>query len=163
MAITDYTTYAEVRAALGLNSDELTDDTLSLQLYSSQLDAEIDQISTTLAADYATIKAKVISARTSAEKKVYDGVALFAPFAVAKALAPSLPLLAPKTITDGKASVTRDSASPYKAALENAEAMYETARQYLIDAYAGFTSVSVTTTLRPFLGISSPSVDPVTG
>jgi len=54
--ITDYTTYDDIRAALGVESEEISDATLGLTLYSSYLDGELEDIDFTLPTVYQTLK-----------------------------------------------------------------------------------------------------------
>jgi len=164
MLLTDYTTPDEIRAVLGVESDELSDATLDLRMYASAFAIELNAISSTLAADHATISAEDESVRTAIEQRVFDAMAAFAPYAVAKALAPALPLFAPKQVTDGKASVTRDSASPYNVTLAGILAQYDYYRGVLSDTYTEYkTGTAPSLILRPFVVGSTPSTDPVTG
>ena len=48
MPLTDYTSYDEVRAALGVSAEELEDETLQLDFYSISLTAELEDIADTL-------------------------------------------------------------------------------------------------------------------
>ena len=55
--LTDYTTYASIRATLGVSTDDLTDETLSLDLYDDYLTQDLEDIAITLPDTYATTKA----------------------------------------------------------------------------------------------------------
>lgn len=160
--ITDFTTFAEIRGVLGVAVDELADATLQLPMYELALLADLEDIGVTLGADYDTVAAEA-EPRTALRQALYDAVRLFAPYAVAIQLASSLPLFAPKTITDGKASVSRDSASPYLIAIANAKAQYERNRERLESKYSTFLGATVVATIRPFFSVAVPTVDPVTG
>lgn len=161
--ITDYTTYAEIRAVLGVNVDELPDATLGLAVYAHALNIELEQIGEALPEDFATIKAKAENDRTEAEKKVYQGVLTFAPYSIAVQLASSLPLFSPKQVTDGKAAVTRYADSPYRQTIERCLADYDRFKTYLKEKYAAYKSSSSSTAQRPFFSVSAPDSDPVTG
>lgn len=162
MFITDFTTYSEIRATLGVDDEELPDTTLALEMYLSGLRVELKQIGAALPAEFVVIRDKDEAARTASEADVYDAVRLFAPYEVAVQLSTSLPLFAPKTITDGKAGVTRDASSPYKVAIEQCNAAYWRFRANLIDKYGVFKSASVAIVLRPFFSVVAPTTDPVT-
>jgi hypothetical protein len=161
--ITDYTTYDEVRAALGVSVDEIEDATLELDMYASALAIELEDIGDTLPGDFATIDGTDPSERTDAQKKVHQGVKAFVPYALALQLASSVPLFAPKAVSDGKATVTRDSGAPYKAAIERCEREYARFKTYLSDRYGELKQTSGVATQRPFLNVSSPTSDPVAG
>lgn len=163
MALTDYTSYAEVRAVLGVSDDEIDDATLGLGVYSLNLLAEFEDIAEALPEDYATVVAIDAPNRTELQRKFCNAVQLFAPYAIGKQLASSLPLFSPKAITDGKSGFTRFSESPFKATISKCLEQYSANRQRLIDAYAGFKNTAATFSARPYLAISSPATDPVTG
>jgi hypothetical protein len=161
--LTDYTTYAECRAALGTNADEIEDATLALPMYELGLVADFEDIHASLPADYLTIAAIAPETRTAAEKAVYEAARLFAPFSVAVQLASSLPLFSPKQITDGKAGFARYADSPYKEATKRAKEQFDRHRGRLATKYATYKSSSAPTALRPFLRGIAPTSDPVTG
>jgi hypothetical protein len=163
MVLTEFTTYDEIRAALGVSVDEIEDATLGLDMYEFGLEAELSAIGDALAVDFATVAAIDEGTRTTNETKFYQAVKLFAPYAVAKQMLPGLPLLAPKSITDGKASVTRDSSAPYKETIKSVTTAFAQYRQLLEDRYGVYVGNTATTSLRPFLSVISPASDPVTG
>jgi len=163
MAVTDYTTYEDVRALLGVSSTELPDDVLSLQVYDIGLTGELYDISPTCASSYVTVSNKQPSARTTAEQWFYDSVRIFAAYAVAKQLTSSLPMFGPKDISDGKATVSRFADSPYRAVVTAIAKAYDQMRARLDKALASMNSTSVTATPRTFFSVVSPSIDPVTG
>lgn len=164
MALLDYTTFEDVRAALGVSPDEIEDSTLSLSLYEFSLSAAIRAVSAGLTADFATVDAKVPNTLTSIEEILIECMTLFATYAVARELLTSLPLFSPKEITDGKAAVTRYSINPYKDTMARVEAQYTRYRDALVTAYADYKSTSTTTNVAPvLLFVGQPSFDPVTG
>lgn len=164
MAVLDYTTYDDVRAALGVSEDELEDATLSLSLYEFSLSADIRSVSLTLSADYATVANKDPGARTEDEIVLLESASLFATYSVARHLLTSLPLFSPKEITDGKASAVRYSINPYKDTMDRVESMYSRYRDALTTAYAAYKVTSATTRTVPiFMAVSQPGTDPVTG
>lgn len=163
MPITAYTTYADVRAALGVSPDELEDTTLALELYDYNLRLEIEAVSTTLAADYTTVTAIAEETRTSSEANLYRAIRLFATYAVAKQLSSSLPLFGPKDISDGKATVSRFADSPYIETIKEVKRQYERNRSALVDAYGAYKSTGSSSYSRPYFVASGPSTDPVTG
>lgn len=163
MPLTDYTTYAEVRAALGTNVEEIDDPTLALPMYERGLVADLEDIKSALPGDYTTVAAIDEGARTVAQQAFYTAVQLFAPYSVAAQLASSLPLFSPKQVSDGKAGFSRYADSPYKTAIENAKKLFDRYRARLADKYAAMQSTTDTLGLRPFFSTVSPTVDPVVG
>lgn len=161
--LTDYTTYAEIRAALGVSDEEIDDATLGLNMYERGLVADLEDINTALPASYATILAKAENVRTASETAVFEALQLFAPFAIAKQLASSLPLFSPKQISDGKAGFSRYADSPYKETIKTVEKLFDRYRARLETKYAAFGGGAATTVVRDFGGAASPTTDPVTG
>lgn len=164
MALTDYTTYADVRGVLGVSDDELEDATLALALYSDHLLQEFDDVSTTLASDFATVAAITPeSSRTAVQQRFYRLTRLFAAYAVAKQLGSGLPLFGPKDITDGKATVSRFADSPYRAVLKEVQNKYDELRIKLKEAHAGLSSSATNTVVRSYFSAVGMATDPVTG
>lgn len=163
MLITDVTTYDEVRSALGVSQDELTDETLALPFYAAALEAELEEIDEDLLADYIIVEAIPEGTRTTAEARFVKAMTLFAPYAVAVQLTSSLPLFAPKAISDGKATLTRHSESPHKLTIERCQREYERWRTRLAEKYEIYGGgTAATASLPSLLGISLPETDPVT-
>lgn len=161
MALLDYTTYADVRAALGVSEDELSDDTLALSLYSSNLKLELLEINSGFPALYATLKDK--DPRTSDEDLLYESTRLFATYSVAKQCCASLPMFGPKEVSDSKAAMVRFSDSPYKETAKQVYKQYEANKLRVVDAYRIVAVASGTRTQRVFMAVSQPTNDPVTG
>lgn len=161
--LTDYTTYDDVRSALGVSSDELANETLDLETWDNHLQFELEDINASLPDTYATISATSSASRTAAQAKLYRATRLFSTLALANTLAASLPMFGPKDISDGKASVSRFADAPYKAVVSSVKMQYEKARDRLKDAWAELNASSAAASTRPYLGVSSPTTDPVTG
>lgn len=160
MLITDYTTYDDVRAVLGVSTDELEDTTLALETYASALLLDLEDVDVALPATYSALPG---TGRTAAQERFFVTVRLFATYAVARQLTSSLPMFGPKDITDGKAGVTRFADSPYKETIKRLQAEYDRYRTRLEKAYAGLTAGAYTLTVPTFLSVASPTSDPVTG
>jgi len=162
-SLVDYTSYDEVRAALGVSEEELADTTLALPLYAESLLIELEEISSGIPADFAIVSAIATGARSDTENKFFAAVGLFSAYAAASQLGSSLPLFAPKSITDGKAGFARDAGSPFRDTIKSVKANYERFRSLLASRYATYKNASVTAVVLPFLSVISPSTDPVTG
>ena len=163
MSIKSYTTEDDVRAILGVSSDELGDETLALEVYESNLLLELEDVNANLQADYFVVTAIAVGSRTATESKFHRTLRLFAAYAVARQLISSLPLFGPKDISDGKAMVSRFSDSPYKETIKEVRTQYDKFRVSLTVAYGEYKTTGSTAYARPYLSVSSPSTDPVTG
>lgn len=170
MALVDFTTFDDVRAALGVSSDEIEDATLALAVYEFNLKDEMSEAgeeavaNSDLTSDYSTVAAKSPSDRTTAEQRLYETLRLFATYVVARHLTSALPMFAPKQQTDGKASLVRFTNDPYAQTVKAVTSLYDHYRARLIIAYARFKSLGTPVlTVRSYLSVVSPAVDPVTG
>ena len=162
-ALTEFGTYNDYRAVLGVDSDELEDTTLALELYSSFLEMELAEVSEDVPAEYVTVKAIAELSRTTEQAVFYAATRLFALYAVANQLGTSLPLFSPKDITDGKASISRYADSPYRDTLKNVTKNYDRLKNKLAAAYSTLSSSSNTVPVRNYFAVSSPTYDPVVG
>jgi hypothetical protein len=163
VAITDYTSCNDIRAVLGVTSDELDDTTISLDVYRFNLDSEFEDIHLSLKSSFATVKAVAELTRSETEERLYRTVNMFATYAVARQLLGALPLFSPKEITDGKAGMSRYASDPYKETMKRVEKQYETARARCSKALEGYlTTFSSNRVSRPYMGVVSPATDVVT-
>lgn len=163
MTLLDYTAYDAIRAVLGVNSDELEDATLALELYSTHLLMELEGVSLLLPSEYVTVSAIDLGSRSAAQQRFYLNARLFATYAVAHQLAPGLPMFGPKDTTDGKAATGRFADSPYKVTLKEVEKAYDRLKIKLAEDFQALSASSATVVQRTLFGVSAPLVDPVTG
>jgi hypothetical protein len=164
MTLTDYVSFEEVRAALGVSEDEIKDATLSLDLYAFNLVSELEGISLTLVEDYAQQKVSPVEGWTPIQVRFHQAVRLFSAYAVAKQATISVPMFAPKEQTDGKASLGRWAQDPYKPMIASVLKQYEVFKVKLEAAYGAIqTTVSPTTVDRPYMSVVAPISDPVLG
>lgn len=158
--ITDYTSYDEIRAALGVSKKEIVDATLGLSIYANFLEMEFEEVDSTVPALYQATAG--LPSPTAAEVRFLSACRLFAVYSVAKHLTGSLPLFAPRQIGDGKASVQRFD-SPYKDTVAAVNQMYDKAKNRLASAL-GDIGTSVTSAIPlTFVSVVTPISDPVTG
>lgn len=161
MALTDFTSFDDIRAALGVSSEEIEDTTLSLPLYEYNLKSELEEVGITLITDF---QALVGDPLTDTEQRLRETVMVFSTYAVAVQLCTSLPLFSPKEISDGKAHITRYAQDPYKATIEAVKAAYERAKMRLVAAYAALNvTTAPATVFRSYVTVVASSTDPVTG
>ena len=158
--LTDYTAYADIRAALGVSDEDIADDTLALPLYEDSLTQDLEDLALTLPATYAATKA--LSAPTAIEMRFLKACSLFATFSVAKQLTSALPLFAAKDVTDGKAAVGRFD-NPYKDVIKSVNEQYDKQRTRLIAALGAIGTTGATATTQVYMSVVSPAYDPVTG
>jgi hypothetical protein len=166
VALTDYTSFNDIRAALGVSSEEIEDATLSLDLYEFGLISDLDEVDQgdLIQAEFAAVKLVEEGVRTAAQSKFFRAMTLFCTYSVARELTTSLPLFSPKEHTDGKAAFNRYADNPYKETIAAVRSGYERYKTRLIAAYAGLNpAVATVTSVIPLMTVSSPSSDPVTG
>lgn len=170
MALVDYTTFDDIRAALGVSSDELEDATLSLAVYEFNLKAELTDVGedavagSDILADFKTADEVAPDIRTSQQARLVEGLRLFATYVVAKHLTSALPLFSPKEQHDGKASLVRYAQSPYADTIKSVKALYDRFRTQLVTAYTKFKSLTAAApTARSYFSVVPSSSDPVTG
>lgn len=163
MLITDYTSYDEVRAALGVSVDELDDTQLDLPLYVNGLEIDLEDIHVNLPTTYQTVLTQSIQSED--EQRFLKAAKMFATYAVARQLSNTLPLFSPEQITDGKAAVKRfQQDSPFKAVTEAVGREYARAKIRLEQLFAIVgTGASTTMTAKTYFAVSSPSSDPILG
>lgn len=163
MALIDFTTYDDIRAALGVSSDDLEDTSLSLAVYETNLKSELMDVDPAVIADYATVKDVSTATRTAPQQWFFEVTRLFATYAVAKQLTASLSMFASKTQTDGKAEVSRFPLDPYKTTIKKIEQQYEQVRARLVSAYAAFKSQERPPSVERVWFARSTPIDVVTG
>jgi len=157
ITLTDYVSFDSVRAALGVSEKEIPDEALNLDIYSLFVQSELDEISETLRSEFEGITSP---GSTDDEKATYDSVRVFSAYAVAYKVSDSLPNASPKTIVEGKASLSRHADSPYKSVIIEVRKSYIYWKKILENLIDDTDLTSVVTTL---MSVSSPQSDPVTG
>jgi hypothetical protein len=161
MALTDYTSFDDVRAALGVTSDELDDGTLSLKLYEFGLMQDLESVDLTLSTLY--LDAKAAAAPTALQTRLVQSTGIYATYSVAFQLLPALPMFSFKEVTDGKAGDTRFALDPYKETSRRVEERFAAARVSLVKALSDLNADVSPVGIRSWLTVASPSRDPVTG
>lgn len=152
--------YDSVRALLGVSSKELPDSVLSDPLYANRLKLELVDIDQAIEDKYATAQGET----SEAAKSFVAAFDIFVVCAMGLFCLPALPMFSPKSVTDGKASFSRYSDSPYRETVSKLEAEYDKYRKELVDALAVYDGGSASDYAPlTFAVVSSPSYDPVTG
>lgn len=164
MALVDFTSYADIRAALGVDAVEVRDDVISLPIYENNLGMELDAIDLVLIPDYSVVKAKAPGSRTDKETRFMRAMQLYTTYVVARQLTVSLPLFSPKEINDGKASLVRYAQNPYEATIKGVLQLCETYRALLISSYGSLKETADSAAeIRNYFSVVTPTFDPVTG
>ena len=158
--VTEFTSYADVRAALGVSEDDLEDATLALALYADMLAVEFEDIALTFLTTYADVKAQTTP--TDAQTRFLRATRLFSTYALAKQLASTLPLFAAKEVTDSKATTTRFD-TQFRETVKSVLDQYGRLRNRLSSALDALSAQSTTTVTKTYFAVVSPSSDPITG
>lgn len=161
--LTEYTTYADIRAALGVSDEELSDDTLGLDLYLTLLEEEIVDAHASLPAAWDALPADA-DTWTADQRRFAALFKLFSTFAVAYGLLDSAELFGFLKVADGRASTERVPKS-YENLRINITAMYARVKAKLLAALLLVdpgASVATVPTIA-FVSAVPGSIDPVTG
>lgn len=135
MALTDYTSYAEVRAVLGVSATELPDTVLALTQYALVAVLELEDVNLGIPALYTTVAAISSNpSKTATQQRFYDLVRLFVAYAVAQNLLTSLPLFSVKQLTDGKSEFQRQ-ANIFEEVRAGVEGLYTALKTRLSTVY----------------------------
>lgn len=169
--LTDYTSYAEVRAVLGVSPKELPDATLALPIYETMLRDELDSISSSIvqfASDlndqYDTIALIAPASRTAAQNKLYSTYQVYATFQVSYTLLTSLPYFGLKSVNDGRAEMQRQT-DIFEDTRKGVESMLSKYKLRLLQAEASLLNTVYSPSATPRVLITSTGIseDPVTG
>ena len=161
--ITDYTSFEDVRAALGVSDEEISDGTLQLESWSILLDEDLRSINAGLAAIFTDLAGNVPD-WTADERRLHSLIKLYATYAVAFRLLDSSELFGFLRVADGRASTERVP-DAYRNLRANLTAMLGRVRALLASALlAVFPVVEVPTlTVVSYFGAVGTATDPVTG
>ena len=158
--ITKYTSYDEVRSVLGVEDDELGDSTLGLGVYYNHLLEMFEDINPTLVQLYDEVDGT--PGKTPLQERFLRLVQTFATYAVAKQLTLSLPMFAPRSIGDGKATMSRFP-NPYKETIEGIEEQFTLTQNRLQQVVDELTSENRGVEPRRFFIGVGLAQDPITG
>ncbi len=161
MALTDFTSYDEIRAVLGVSDEELEDVTIALPLYYQKLSFEFEDLSDNLVALYTA--AKAAPSPTAAQTKLLNAVQVFSAYVVARDLLVSIPLFAPRRIQDGRAEMERFT-DPFETLRDDVAAGYLSAKARVETALAGLGELVVSSAyVTPaYTSLAGLAIDPVT-
>lgn len=158
--LTQYTSYDEIRAALGVALEEIRDDVLALPSYEQVLLFDLYDLSTGMAAYYLALAGSL----TANQQRFKDLVQVYAAYVLAKHLLISLSMFAPKDIKDAKTEMIRID-DPYAATREGVLAFLGLMRGRVLAAYLVLVPAAVLPS-APILNVMAAiplGTDPVTG
>lgn len=160
MSIAAYTTFNDVRAALGVTPKDLADDTLALSYYEDSLLEGLDNVHPSLIQSFN--EANSADPQSSAQARLTRSVRLLATLVVAKAAIPAMRMAAPQQVSDGKATLTRFT-DPLVELERGIDKNYAQAKNRVEAALEALLVGNKGTTARVYFSVVSPGVDPVTG
>lgn len=157
--LTDFASYDEIRAVLGVSDEELEDGTLALPMYLKLLQMEFSDISGTLESQY--LAAKAAPSPSAAEQKLLDVVSVFSAYAISKNLLTSMPLFAPKRITDGRAETDRVT-DPFEGVREGVNSYYQMLKLRVSVALEDLGTPVTVAPSRTYFAATGLAINPVT-
>ena len=104
--ITDYTSFEDVRAALGVSEEEIADGTLELESFATLLDEDLREINAGLPAIFLSLAADEAN-WTANQRRLVGLIKLYATYAIAFRLLDSSELFGFLRVADGRASTER--------------------------------------------------------
>ena len=160
ITVTDYTSYAEIRAVIGVDALELPDATLGLQTFATALYRTLLSITNssgeTLVALFDAINPLDMDV---SEEILYYTIKEYATYVVADACCSGLSMFALKSDSDGKATQSRfSSEATFKDVVKNVQQRLASLTGALDQMLGGATTYSI-----PGLTRVSPATDVVTG
>ena len=165
--LTQYTTYDDIRAAIGVAEEEIPDVVLALRNYEMVLQFELVDLLPkavpTLDAYFLTL---VVSTHTATpdELRFIQMLQVFSAYVVARHLLLVLPMFAPVTVKDSKTELVRTT-DPYSATKAGVASFYQLMRARVLAAYLVLFPSAVLdnpTVRHPLLAVGLGS-DPVRG
>ena len=158
-ALTDFASYDEIRAVLGVSDEELEDGTLALPMYLKLLQMEFSDMEPTLEVQY--LAAKGSASPTAEEQKLVDVVSVFSAYAISKNLLTSMPLFAPKRITDGRAETDRVT-DPFEGVREGVNSTYQSLKARVLIALSNAGTPTTVATQRTYFAVAGLAINPIT-
>lgn len=160
ITVTDYTSYAEIRAVIGVDALELPDATLGLQTFATALYRTLLSITNssgeTLVALFDAINPLDMDV---SEEILYYTIKEYATYVVADACCSGLSMFALKSDSDGKATQSRfSSEATFKDVVKNVQQRLASLTGALDQMLGGTTAYAI-----PGLTRVSPATDVVTG
>lgn len=158
--ITDYTTFNDIRAALGVSEEEIEDSTLGLALYETHLNEDLLAVDPLLVSTWAALPAANL--RSVAQARFAGLVSIYATYAVAYRLLISVELFGFLKVADGRASTER-AKEAFANLRTNITAMLGKLKALLLDALQVLVPATViNATSFSWVTSTGLALDPVT-
>lgn len=160
--LSDYTDTETVRAMLGVNDIELEDATILLPASDLIISEGLLDLGASVPTMYATVLA--LSGRTANQTRFFEQVRTYSATLAANHLMGSLPMFAPKKLTDSKASFERVD-DPHTRLAESLKGMLAWLRPrilaslLILDPGASIAPTSA----RRYASVVGLGIDPITG
>lgn len=164
MNFTDYTTTAEIRAALSISSTELPDVVINTPMVGQRLDLRLHDINANLEAKLEEVRA-LPGPLTVEQAKFLNCGKLLVTYCIAVDFLSTLPTLLVKDLTDGKAEFSRFNEA-FKDTIEGVQSMYDTVKSRTLAWLAVLDGSAYAVAAADPLPITVAvplAVDPVTG
>lgn len=163
MNLTDYTSYAEIRAVLGVSEEELLDADLALPMHLTALENNLLEVSDIMLSTYSTVKNIAVGSRTADQQKFFLLTQYYSAYAVGEELLASSAMFGFKRVTDGKAEAERfDKFADLKDGILKAASVTRKRLKLALGTLGLGYSAPAAVTAIPIAGITG-GTDPVTG
>ena len=162
MALTDYTDYDSIRAALGVSAKDLSDTALAVDYYLHELEQSLLELNADILTDYSTATGE----STTASANFVRAVRLYSANFVAGLCSGVSANLIAKSITNGRGGFSRQTEKVQLKAIQALLDKVRASQVRLRSAYAVYSpssGVSTVTVPPTFLAVSELDTDPVTG
>lgn len=162
ITVTTYTSYAAIRAILGVSEFEITDTQLALPIYASALQRVLRGTKDTAGKSLSTYfdELALDLSLTEAEDTLFTAIKELSAYVVAEACLPGLSLAAYKSESDGKANVTRFSAeATFLSVSNNIRTQISRLKS---EIFVALGNTTLAAPIEPLIRVE-PDVDVVTG
>ena len=160
--LTEYTTYEDVRAALGVSSEEIDDATLGLDTFLTLLEEDLLAVNSGVPTAWLALPADP-DTDSASEKRFRRLVKLYSTYAVAYRLLDSAELFGVLKVADGRASTER-TAKAYENLRINVSTMLAKVEALLLDALLAMVPAAVVpvAAVNTYVSSTGIALDPVT-
>jgi len=163
MAVTDITTTADVRAALGVSEKELRDEVLLAPMYITLLTEDVNALHPSMLTDFGALIG--LDPKTEAQQRFTDLLSAYASYHIAKQCLGAVAMFAPVLINAANKSQIQRSTDPYAQLRVDVPAMLARYRALLQKAYAAVNpDAAVPAVVKRTYATGAPlGTDPITG
>lgn len=139
--LTEYTTYDDIRAALGVSTEEIDDATLGLESFLTLLEEDLLAVNSAVPTAWAALPSDP-DTDTAEQKRFRRLVKLYSTYAVAYRLLDSAEMFGFLKVADGRASAER-AAKAFENLRVNVSVMLGKVKVLLLDALLGVSPSAV--------------------